>query len=1152
MVEGCHPPGQPGSKDTLHILKILSTVLILSTIMAAPACAGWLKAHRITDGSSESKLCLSNARCAAADDSGTVHLVWHDDRTGAYEIYHSTFDGTLWGNQEPITASADYSAEPVIALDSLGLPHVLWQDWRDGNAELYYKRFEGSAWTADQRLTDAERFSGRIAAAFDDSGVLHVVWHDDRDYDYEIYYKSFDGGVWSADLRLTDTTGFSQNPSIATTSGGEVHVVWQDFRDGNYEIYYKFFDGLTWGSDERLTSDAGNSANPSIAADFSDNVHVVWDDNRGGDPPEIYYLKSDGIAWQPEERLTFADGSSLNPSVTADSAGHIHVVWGDMRGAQQEIYYKVFDGISWSGDLRIFDTATQSQYPVLAVDSRGDLNVLWQDYSDVNYDVLWRRRYNGTTPPATLTSIEPDSGGFNQQVYISDLAGTNFLIPPKVWLRRDDEPSTSNVHADNETMVSPTRITCDFDLTGVHYGFWDVVLENSDLQRDTLEAGLYVYPIYAAPRVTSIEPDSGAYGEGVHITDLAGTGFRQPAAAYLHREDYGVKQATALVVVSSSQITCNFNLDRLPRGHWDVIVENPDGQTDTLADAFYVIPMEDPEINSIEPAACAAGEGIRVTELLGQGFVHPCNIRLQKPGEDDIVASAVQVLSPEHIACSFNLGAAATGEWDLIARNADLGADTLLSAFTVLPGMWGPDQQLTCLYYYQYTSGPNARCVAVDAYGNVHAVWYDLRHGYDKPEIYHKVHDGIAWGEDERLTVTDNASSLPSIATDDLGNTHVVWQDGRDGNWEIYYKLHDGVAWHADERLTAEDRRSKIPSLAAEPSGKLHVVWCDYRDLNWEIYYRHNDGSGWLPVERVTTAAGDSYMPAVAVDDVGLVHLVWEDNRSGAWQIYYRMYDGASWSGIDTLATVARYPFYDASVSIAAEGSSMVHVAWHNKVDGTRQVHYRHYDGSAWTPVEMLTTTYSASSFPSVAVCTGGNVHVAWEDERFEEFEIYYRMRTAAGWQPEARLTATPMADESRHPVLGTGHDGRVHLLWYDERNTRFDIFYKCAIPNQLAAIPGDGLPAVILSLTRVFPNPSISGTTITFGIGASAEPVVSIFDVRGRKVWDIDCENLPPGYHRVFWDGTDLNGRPVSPGLYFLRVEAGGQSASAKVVLLR
>jgi hypothetical protein len=63
------------------------------------------------------------------------------------------------------------------------------------------------------------------------------------------------------------------------------------------------------------------------------------------------------------------------------------------------------------------------------------------------------------------------------------------------------------------------------------------------------------------------------------------------------------------------------------------------------------------------------------------------------------------------------------------------------------------------------------------------------------------------------------------------------------------------------------------------------------------------------------------------------------------------------------------------------------------------------------------------------------------------------------------------------------------------------------------------------------------------------------IFDVRGRLVRTVvgpDSGVLDPGIHTFMWDGKDGGGRRVASGVYFFKLDAGGQTAARKVVLLK
>jgi len=223
-----------------------------------------------------------------------VHVVWDDFRDINPEIYYkgSSDAGISWGTDTRLTNNSSNSLYPSTAVSG-NIVHVVWHDERDGNYEIYYKRSSdgGISWGADTRLTNAAGFSWYSSASVSGS-LVNVVWEDNRNGNYEIYYKhSTDGGIsWDADSRLTNSSGNSWRPSAAS-SGSAVHVLWHDNRDGNYEIYYKRTTdgGISWDADSRLTNSSGVSNYPCpITSDSV--VHVFWTDNRDGNG-EIYYKR---------------------------------------------------------------------------------------------------------------------------------------------------------------------------------------------------------------------------------------------------------------------------------------------------------------------------------------------------------------------------------------------------------------------------------------------------------------------------------------------------------------------------------------------------------------------------------------------------------------------------------------------------------------------------------------------------------------------------------------------------------------------------------------------------------------------------------------------------------------------------------------------
>jgi hypothetical protein len=99
----------------------------------------------------------------------------------------------------------------------------------------------------------------------------------------------------------------------------------------------------------------------------------------------------------------------------------------------------------------------------------------------------------------------------------------------------------------------------------------------------------------APPAITSITPNSGTNDGVVHITNLAGGNFQTGATVKLTKTGETDINATNVVVVSASQITCDFDLTGAATGAWDVAVTNPDSQGGTLPGGFTIDQQAPPE-----------------------------------------------------------------------------------------------------------------------------------------------------------------------------------------------------------------------------------------------------------------------------------------------------------------------------------------------------------------------------------------------------------------------------------------------------------------------------------------------------------------------------------------------------------------------------
>jgi hypothetical protein len=110
--------------------------------------------------------------------------------------------------------------------------------------------------------------------------------------------------------------------------------------------------------------------------------------------------------------------------------------------------------------------------------------------------------------------------------------------------------------------------------------------------------------------------------------------------------------------------------------------------------------------------------------------------------------------------------------------------------------------------------------------------------------------------------------------------------------------------------------------------------------------------------------------------------------------------------------------------------------------------------------------------------------------------------------------------------------------------------------PGCYAGIPSRGDPSAGTQIAvSAGPNPSRSGHRITYRLpddgGVEADISLRLYDAAGRRIRTLIQRTQPAGSYVADWDGTDDRNRPLPPGVYFLRLEAGRHQATFKVVLL-
>lgn len=149
------------------------------------------------------------------------------------------------------------------------------------------------------------------------------------------------------------------------------------------------------------------------------------------------------------------------------------------------------------------------------------------------------------------------------------------------------------------------------------------------------------------------------------------------------------------------------------------------------------------------------------------------------------------------------------------------------------------------------------------------------------------------------------------------------------------------------------------------------------------------------------------------------------------------------------------------------------------------------------------------------------------------------------GW----RLFRIP-ASESAFTAIGfaSWDNVRAVRLWIDGLSEPFRV--------QIGGVSlrGEALPGVApkVVLYQNYPNPFNPTTTIPYYLPQDGPARLVVYDVSGRLVYRVTYAMQSAGTHEFVWTGRDYAGRPVTSGIYFYRLDAGGKQLTRRMVLAK
>lgn len=102
------------------------------------------------------------------------------------------------------------------------------------------------------------------------------------------------------------------------------------------------------------------------------------------------------------------------------------------------------------------------------------------------------------------------------------------------------------------------------------------------------------------------------------------------------------------------------------------------------------------------------------------------------------------------------------------------------------------------------------------------------------------------------------------------------------------------------------------------------------------------------------------------------------------------------------------------------------------------------------------------------------------------------------------------------------------------------------SVQNSSEDLPSD------FNLIGNYPNPFNPSTIIEFSIPSSQFINLSVYSVSGKLIKTLVNGVINSGINKIHWNGTDINGKSVSSGIYIYRLHSSNKIMSKKMMLLK
>lgn len=335
----------------------------------------------------------------------------------------------------------------------------------------------------------------------------------------------------------------------------------------------------------------------------------------------------------------------------------------------------------------------------------------------------------------------------------------------------------------------------------------------------------------------------------------------------------------------------------------------------------------------------------------------------------------------------------------------------------------------------------------------------------------------------------------------------------------------------------------------------VYLVWSEERrSLECDIWLAEWAGGAWQIPERVRErVAGAAEFVCAQVEPAASAggdepRVYWFANDV---EILYVERSAGQWS-----APVAVPGSFGPLMEVAAGPDGRHHILT-NGPQPTRPCNVMLYVAetpAGWTEPEDIMIPmddYTWPRYPALRLDGRGVVHAFWYQSAYDFMmhpsgeAMFYFTRADGAWEDQSALLETYAGIENALSVRGY-----PLFAWVEGDPGSEEIFI--AVPGVICGVAaGSGAPTSARSMTAA-PNPFSMWTRIAVSGEHGGPPLISVFDVTGRRVAGVKLTPASGARATGTWNGRDAHGRPCPTGEYWLVLPHGAERLVSRVTLVR